>query len=75
MLPELELSFDNETSENNFTYDTFQCILSDLHSNPCKVMELGYKDIENIMKIKNNEIKLKKSIVIIYSRLRLLGFF
>lgn len=59
-----------------FNYDTFQRILSDLHSNPCKVMELGNKDIKNIMELTNNQIKLKKSIAIIYyyDQIRLIGF-
>lgn len=86
MLIDLKLYFDENiccapTNSNNektmiFNYDTFQRILSDLHSNPCKVMELGNKNIENIMELTNNQIKLKKSIAIIYyyDQIRLIGF-
>ena len=84
MLLDLKLYFDENqccaptqinSDDFQFNYDTFQRILSDLHSNPCKVMELGNKDIKNVMELTTNQIKLKKNIAIIYSRLRLLGFF
>lgn len=86
MLIDLKLYFDeniccaptNSNDENTiiFNYDTFQRILSDLHSNPCKVMELGNKDIKNIMELTTNQIKLKKNIAIIYyyDQIRLIGF-
>ena len=68
----------NQSKTDNiiFNYDTFQRILSDLHSNPCKVMELGNKDIKNIMELTTNQIKLKKNIAIIYyyDQIRLIGF-
>ena len=86
MLTDLKLYFDenpcclntNQTNSEDFQFNqkTFQRILSDLHSNPCKVMELGNKDIKNIMHLTNNEIKLKKNIAIIYyyDQIRLIGF-
>lgn len=86
MLIDLKLYFDdniccaptNSNDEENtiFNYDTFQRILTDLHSNPCKVMELGNKDIKNIMELTTNQIKLKKNIAIIYyyDQIRLIGF-
>lgn len=86
MLIDLKLYFDENpcclnsnqtnTEQTLFNYDTFQRILSDLHSNPCKVMELGNKDIKNIMELTTNQIKLKKNIAIIYyyDQIRLIGF-
>ena len=85
MLFDLKLYFDDNiccapTKTNPettiFNYDTFQRILSDLHSNPCKVMELGNKDIKNVMELTTNQIKLKKNIAIIYyyDQIRLIVF-
>lgn len=85
MLLDLKLYFDKNqccaptqinSDDFQFNYDTFQRILSDLHSNPCKVMELGNKDIKNIMELTTNQIKLKKNIAIIYyyDQIRLIGF-
>lgn len=85
MLFDLKLYFDDNIccapdqpnlDDFQFNYDTFQRILSDLHSNPCKVMELGNKDIKNVMELTTNQIKLKKNIAIIYyyDQIRLIGF-
>lgn len=63
-------------SEITFNYDIFKYILNNLHSNPCKVTQLGYEDIEDIMELTDDIILLKKDIAIIYyyGEIRLIGF-
>ena len=68
-----ELSFSNKLT---FNHDVFKRILCDLYNYPCKVTQLGISDIEHIMELTDNSIKLKKDIAIIYyyGEMRLIGF-
>lgn len=68
-----ELSFSNNLT---FNHDVFKRILCDLYNYPCKVTQLGISDIEHIMELTDNSIKLKKDIAIIYyyGEMRLIGF-
>ena len=68
-----ELSFSNKLT---FNHDMFKRILCDLYNHPRKVTQLGISDIEHIMELTDNSIKLKKDIAIIYyyGEMRLIGF-
>lgn len=68
-----ELSFSDKLT---FNHDMFKRILKDLYNHPCKVTQLGISDIEHIMELSDNSIKLKKDIAIIYyyGQIRLIGF-
>lgn len=59
-----------------FNYGIFKRILNDLYTYPCKVTQLGYVDIEDIIELSDNLILLKQDIVIIYyyGEIRLIGF-
>lgn len=60
----------------NFNDRTFKTILKDIYNDPCKVTQLGMSDIKDIMELTDNEIKLKKDIVVIYyyGEIRLIGY-
>lgn len=60
----------------NFNERTFKTILKDIYNDPCKVTQLGMSDIKDIMELTDNEIKLKKDIVVIYyyGEIRLIGY-
>lgn len=64
--------------DNNLIFDnkTFHRILNDIYNDPCRVTQLGMSDINDIMILTDNEIKLKKDIAIIYyyGEMRLIGF-
>ena len=59
-----------------FNYSIFKRILNDLYTHPCKVTQLGYVEIEEIMELSDDVILLKQDIVIIYyyGEMRLIGF-
>lgn len=59
-----------------FNYSIFKRILTDLYTHPCKVTQLGYVDLEDIMELTDDIILLKQDIVIIYyyGEIRLIGF-
>lgn len=63
-------------NELNFNDRTFKTILKDIYNDPCKVTQLGMSDIKDIMELTDNEIKLKKDIVVIYyyGEIRLIGY-
>lgn len=63
-------------NELNFNERTFKTILKDIYNDPCKVTQLGMSDIKDIMELTDNEIKLKKDIVVIYyyGEIRLIGY-
>ena len=65
-------------NENELIFNerTFKTILKDIYNDPCKVTQLGMSDIKDIMELTDNEIKLKKDIVVIYyyGEIRLIGY-
>lgn len=65
-------------NENDLIFNdrTFKTILKDIYNDPCKVTQLGMSDIVEIMELTDNEIKLKKDIVVIYyyGEIRLIGY-
>lgn len=61
-------------SETNFL-NSFNQILIDIYNDPCKTTQLEISDINDVMDLNNNEIRLKKDIAIIYyyNEIRLIG--